>query len=56
LSKLKDFKHALWSEKYGMCPIGIRAVRYNVSQPLMNVQLQFQLSMLTVRSLAGFCS
>jgi len=38
-----------------MCPFGISAVRYNVGQLLMSVQLQFQVSVLTVRSFAGFC-
>jgi len=38
-----------------MCPLGISAVRYNVSQPLMSAQLQFQLFVLTICSFAGFC-
>ena len=37
-----------------MCPFRISVVCYNVGQPLMSVQLQFQLSVLTVRSFAGF--
>jgi len=36
-----------------MRPFGNSAVRYNVGQPLMSVQLQFQISVFTVLSFAG---